>query len=135
MKSKYRIIPWICFAITLILFTFVWVNAPASIMVEVPNITLSFVLITATVFVNALILGVLCTGIKWIYPIATIIFAWVFSDFVYLHVHHNDTYLFGRRFLYNDFHFIPMVVLVANFLGLIIGLFIRLRVRRIVMRM
>ena len=62
MERNYKVVPWICFVITLIVFVLVWINAHVSIMAEEPNVTLSFVLITATVFVNALILSVLSTA-------------------------------------------------------------------------
>ena len=126
-----KIVPWLCFATTSIIFAFVWINAPNSIMVERPDVSLSFVLMFVTAFVNALILNVFSAYMKWVYIIATIVFAWMFSDLTYSYIHHNGMYLFGHWLSYNNFCAVPMVMLLANLFGITISLCVRFLFRKV----
>ena len=91
-------------------------------------IKISGLIMIATSFISALVLGVNKTRIIWLYPILTAVFAFLFSDLVYLDIHHNEIYFYG--FLLTDWFFfklIPIVTLIGLAAGCCIGMLIQKR--------
>ena len=121
----FRRASWFHYLITLVIFIAVWFHAPIALMVDEPNATFSFVAILCTVFGNALALSLRDAYMKWMYPVLTVSFAWMFTDFVYSHIHHNNSYLFGRRIVNFQFFDFVFIVLLANILGFAAGLVLR----------
>ena len=123
-------VTWFCYMISLIVFIVVFA-AGSSIVENHPSgyVTLSFYIVTSTTFISALTLGIWGNFLKWLYPIMAVAFAYLFSiaviysDQVYLYLHHNH----GVNDIHSatDWTFFHLSTAVV-FLGLIIGIGIRL---------
>ncbi|MCL2436715.1 MAG: hypothetical protein FWD00_01605 [Clostridiales bacterium] len=121
---------WLCYGISLIVFIVVFAIG-RDIVTIYPSgyVTLSFYITTVTAFVSALTLGIMGNFLKWLYPIMVVVFAFLFSmaviysDQVYLYLHHNH----GVNYMHAAINWTFFYLLTAiTFLGLMIGMGIKL---------
>ena len=121
---------WLSIGVSFSIYTTIllWGRYNTIVCDEFEYIRISGLIMIVTSFASALVMGVNKTRIKWLYPILTAVFAFLFSDLVYLYIHHNEIYFYG--FLLTDWFFfklIPIVTLIGLATGFCIGILIQKR--------
>ena len=130
MAASRNKVTWYCYGISLIVFIVVFAVG-RSIVADYPSgyVTLSFYITAATAFISALTLGIWGNFLKWLYPIISAAFAYLFSvaviysNRVYLYLHHNQGVNDIRSATEWTFFYLLATI---TFLGLIIGVGIKL---------